>query len=91
MANTGQPDTAGSQFFIVYKNSPSLINQTSGPQYTILGKVSKGLNVVQTVAAKGSNPAGDGKPKLPISLTSVVAAGSSSTPPSASASSSPAG
>ncbi len=68
MANAG-PNTNGSQFFIVYKDSTGL-----GPNYTILGKVSSGLDVVNKVVAKGSdnaNGTGDGKPKLPISITSV--------------------
>ncbi|MDT4918127.1 MAG: peptidyl-prolyl cis-trans isomerase [Pseudonocardiales bacterium] len=67
MANAG-PNTNGSQFFIVYKDS------TLGPQYTIFGKVSKGLSVVDKVAAKGSTPANDGKPKLPMTLTKVTVA-----------------
>lgn len=65
MANAGA-NTNGSQFFIVYKNSQL------GPNYTVFGTVSKGLGVVDKVAAKGSTPAGDGKPKLPISLTKVL-------------------
>jgi peptidyl-prolyl cis-trans isomerase B (cyclophilin B) len=65
MANAGA-NTNGSQFFIVYKNS------TLGPQYTVFGRVSKGLNVVDKVAAKGSTPANDGKPKLAIRLTKVT-------------------
>jgi peptidyl-prolyl cis-trans isomerase B (cyclophilin B) len=46
MANAG-PGTAGSQFFIVYKDT------TLGPDYTIWGKVVSGLDVVQNVAAGG--------------------------------------
>jgi peptidyl-prolyl cis-trans isomerase B (cyclophilin B) len=71
MANTGQPHSGGSQFFIVYKDS------TLQPAYTIFGTVSTGLNVVDKVAAKGSNNAngpGDGKPKLPITITSMTVA-----------------
>ncbi len=67
MANSGA-DTNGSQFFIVYKNS------TLQPNYTVFGSVTTGLKVVDKVAAAGSdnsNAAGDGKPKLAISLTSV--------------------
>jgi peptidyl-prolyl cis-trans isomerase B (cyclophilin B) len=64
MANSG-PNTNGSQFFIVYKNS------TLQPNYTIFGKVTSGMGVVDKVAAKGSTPTGDGKPKLPITLRSV--------------------
>jgi peptidyl-prolyl cis-trans isomerase B (cyclophilin B) len=46
MANAGA-GTAGSQFFIVYKDT------TLGPDYTIWGKVVSGLDVVQNVAAAG--------------------------------------
>jgi peptidyl-prolyl cis-trans isomerase B (cyclophilin B) len=67
MANAGA-NTNGSQFFIVYKNSQL------GPQYTVFGKVSKGLSVVDKVAAKGSTPANDGKPKLPITLQKLTVA-----------------
>jgi peptidyl-prolyl cis-trans isomerase B (cyclophilin B) len=67
MANAG-PDTNGSQFFIVYKDS------SLGPQYTVFGTVSKGLGVVDKVAAKGSTPANDGKPKLPIEFTKLTVA-----------------
>jgi peptidyl-prolyl cis-trans isomerase B (cyclophilin B) len=68
MANSG-PNTNGSQFFIVYKDSTGL-----PPSYTIFGKVTAGLDVVTRVAAKGSNNSnsqGDGKPKLPIKITTV--------------------
>lgn len=61
MANGG-PDTNGSQFFIVYKNS------TLAPSYTVFGKLSKGLGVIDKVAAKGSTPASDGKPNLPVTI-----------------------
>jgi peptidyl-prolyl cis-trans isomerase B (cyclophilin B) len=67
MANSG-PNTNGSQFFIVYKDSQL------GPNYTVFGTVSKGLAVVEKVAAKGSTPANDGKPKLPIKLTKLTVA-----------------
>ena len=70
MANTGSPNTGGSQFFIVYKNT------SLPPQYTIFGTVTAGLDVVTKVAAKGTNNAngaGDGKPNLPITITSMTA------------------
>jgi peptidyl-prolyl cis-trans isomerase B (cyclophilin B) len=65
MANSG-PNTNGSQFFIVYATS------TLGPQYTVFGKVSAGLGVVDKVAALGSTPAQDGKPKLAISISTAT-------------------
>jgi peptidyl-prolyl cis-trans isomerase B (cyclophilin B) len=69
MANTGQANSGGSQFFIVYKADPL------PAQYTIFGKVTSGLDVVTKVAAggnDGSNSAGGGKPKLPINLTTLT-------------------
>jgi peptidyl-prolyl cis-trans isomerase B (cyclophilin B) len=64
MANAG-PGTNGSQFFVVYKDSPL------APNYTPFGKVTGGLRIVERVAAAGSSPAGDGAPKVHISLTRV--------------------
>ncbi|MFN8167216.1 MAG: peptidylprolyl isomerase [Candidatus Nanopelagicales bacterium] len=66
MANAG-PGTAGSQFFIVYKNT------TLPPDYTIWGKVVSGLDVVQKVAAAGVQGGGaDGKPAQPIVITKAT-------------------
>jgi peptidyl-prolyl cis-trans isomerase B (cyclophilin B) len=70
MANSGA-DTNGSQFFIVYKDS------TLGPQYTVFGSVTKGLGVIDKVAAGGSDNShgtGDGKPKLALNLTRLTTA-----------------
>lgn len=47
MANAG-PNTGGSQFFIVY--GPKGHNLDSAPNYTIFGKVVKGLGVVKRIA-----------------------------------------
>jgi peptidyl-prolyl cis-trans isomerase B (cyclophilin B) len=66
MANSG-PNTNGSQFFIVYKDTQL------APNYTVFGTVTKGLDVVEKVA-KGGAPNNDGKPKTPISLTTVAVA-----------------
>jgi peptidyl-prolyl cis-trans isomerase B (cyclophilin B) len=70
MANTGQPDTGGSQFFIVYRNTPL------PPQYTVFGRLdAAGLKSVQKVAAQGSDEAygqGDGHPKVPVTIDSVT-------------------
>ena len=62
-------------FFIVYKDSPNLVQGLGKLQYTVFGKVTAGLPVVDKVAAKGSdnsNGTGDGKPKLPITITSMT-------------------
>jgi peptidyl-prolyl cis-trans isomerase B (cyclophilin B) len=67
MANSG-PNTNGSQFFIVYKDTQL------DPNYTIFGTVTKGLDVVDKVAQGGTQSGDDGKPKTPISLTTVTVA-----------------
>jgi peptidyl-prolyl cis-trans isomerase B (cyclophilin B) len=69
MANSG-PNTNGSQFFIVYKDS------TLPPQYAPFGKVVAGLDVVQAIAAKGVKGGGtDGAPAKPVTIDRVVPAG----------------
>ena len=65
MANSG-PHTNGSQFFLVYQNT------TLPPNYTIWGHITRGLNIVQGIAALGTtNGSGDGSPKQPIAIQSV--------------------
>jgi peptidyl-prolyl cis-trans isomerase B (cyclophilin B) len=64
MANAG-PDTNGSQFFLVYKDSPL------GSSYTPFGRMSAaGLKVVQAIAAQGL-AADQTAPKQPVTITSV--------------------
>ena len=65
MANAG-PNTNGSQFFLVYKNSPL------SPNYTPFGRIVSGLDVVQKIAAAGSNPPGDGAPTQPVVIESFT-------------------
>ncbi|MBK6763757.1 MAG: peptidylprolyl isomerase [Micrococcales bacterium] len=69
MANRG-PDTASSQFFIVYKKT------SLPPNYSIVGTVTKGLDVVKYVAAAGveagSSDASDGPPAQPIVIKTAA-------------------
>ncbi|MEU9637015.1 peptidylprolyl isomerase [Streptomyces tendae] len=52
MANTGQPDSGGSQFFLVYQDSQL------PPSYTPFGTVSKeGMSVLKKIASAGAQPA----------------------------------
>jgi len=71
MANTGAPNTGSSQFFFITKNS----NAGLGKQYTVVGHVTKGLDILQKVAAGGNNGSsgqvGGGAPKLALSFTTV--------------------
>jgi peptidyl-prolyl cis-trans isomerase B (cyclophilin B) len=69
MANAG-PGTNGSQFFLVYGDS------TLPPNYTPFGTITSGLEVLDAVAKAGSddsNGAGDGRPKLPITIETLRA------------------
>jgi peptidyl-prolyl cis-trans isomerase B (cyclophilin B) len=70
MANSG-PNTNGSQFFIIYEDNSRL-----APNYTLWGKVVKGLEIVKAVAAMGSDnshPAGGGIPNQPIAIEKAIA------------------
>ena len=68
MANAG-PDTNGSQFFIVYGDSPLDAN------YTVFGQIDDaGLQVVKAIADKGTADGGpDGAPKEQVEIQSVTA------------------
>jgi len=69
MANGG-PNTNGSQFFLVYKNSTGL-----QPKYSPFGTIVSGLNIIQNVAKAGSDNAtapGDGHPKRKVTIESVT-------------------
>ncbi|BAJ25986.1 MULTISPECIES: peptidylprolyl isomerase [Kitasatospora] len=67
MANAG-PNTNGSQFFIVWKDTKL------SPAYTPFGRVTAGLDVLQKIAAGGEddqNGPGDGFPTLPVNIRNV--------------------
>lgn len=69
MANTGQPHSGGSQFFIVYQDTPL------PPTYTPFGTVTQGLSIIQQVASAGTNNAngsGDGAPNDPVQIETVT-------------------
>ncbi|MFF2549988.1 peptidylprolyl isomerase [Nocardia sp. NPDC058058] len=67
MANSG-PNTNGSQFFLVYKDSQL------PPNYTPFGKVTGGLDVLQNIAAAGvTGGGGDGSPAAEVTLDTVSA------------------
>lgn len=68
MANTGQPGTGGSQFFLVYKDTKL------PPSYTPFGTMDEaGLKAVQKVAEAGvADGAGDGAPKKTVTVEKVT-------------------
>jgi len=62
MANSG-PNTNGSQFFLVYKDT------TLGPNYTLWGKIVSGLEIVRYIAQGGVKNGGvDGIPLRTIAI-----------------------
>ncbi len=67
MANIGQPNTGGSQFFIVWEDS------SLPPEYTVFGHIDEaGLQVIQDIAAQGVD-ANDGiSPIAEALITSVT-------------------
>ncbi|MEV1145705.1 peptidylprolyl isomerase [Micromonospora sp. NPDC049799] len=71
MANSGQPGSTGSQFFIVYGDSPL------DPNYTVLGTITGGMDIVKQVAAAGDDKAfaqqaGGGHPKKEITINKLT-------------------
>jgi peptidyl-prolyl cis-trans isomerase B (cyclophilin B) len=79
MAKTQAPASTGSQFFIVWGPTP-----LQG-DYTVLGKITKGLDVVQKIGAAGAldpqtgaattaegKPVGDGKPKEAVTIKTLT-------------------
>ncbi|WP_256795597.1 peptidylprolyl isomerase [Terrabacter sp. Ter38] len=70
MARTSDPNSNGGQFFITYKETQL---PTDGGGYTIFGKVTKGLDIVDKIAANKALPPSptDGIPVSPISILSV--------------------
>ncbi|HTJ40392.1 MAG TPA: peptidylprolyl isomerase [Dactylosporangium sp.] len=72
IANTGEPASSASQFFINYKDNTNL-----DPLYTVLGTVTTGMDIVDKVAAGGATPSdpnspSDGTPKVEIVLQQVT-------------------
>jgi peptidyl-prolyl cis-trans isomerase B (cyclophilin B) len=75
MARAQSPSSQGSQFFLVYKDST--IGQGDPNGYTVMGKITSGLDVVTKVAEGGTvDGGGDGAPKRAVSIkTTTVAPG----------------
>jgi peptidyl-prolyl cis-trans isomerase B (cyclophilin B) len=72
MANTGSPDTGGSQFFMVYGDAPL------PPDYTVFGTIDdEGLEVIDGIARAGHDgrfepSPGGGKPNTEVTFTDVT-------------------
>jgi peptidyl-prolyl cis-trans isomerase B (cyclophilin B) len=72
MARTQEPNSQGSQFFILVKDSPFL----DGGDYTIFGHVTSGMDVVDqivNVPTRNDDPGGSGGTAIdPVVMTSVT-------------------
>jgi peptidyl-prolyl cis-trans isomerase B (cyclophilin B) len=79
IAKTQNPASSGSQFFIVYKDIESL-----DANYTVLGRVTEGLDLIKKVAEAGTAPdpaasgdpaaasSGDGAPKTEVKIKTLT-------------------
>jgi peptidyl-prolyl cis-trans isomerase B (cyclophilin B) len=69
MANASRPNTGGSQFFLVYKDS------VLPDSYTKFGTITSGIEVLDSVALAGVNSSStdpnDGPPKLAVKILSL--------------------
>ena len=77
MANTGAPNSGGSQFFVMLGDVPL------PPTYTIFGKVTSGLDVLDKIAKRPVTDNGQGensKPTEPIGISNVTVTGPTPTP-----------
>ncbi len=67
MANSGSPGTNGSQFFLVYDDT------TLGPNYTIWGEITSGIEILEYIAKAGVRGGGaDGTPIRSLVIKRVV-------------------
>ena len=70
MANSGAPDTNGSQFFLVFRDSQF------PPSYTTFGTIDEaGLATIDAIAAEGNDgqhPAGGGAPNKAVTIEKVT-------------------
>jgi peptidyl-prolyl cis-trans isomerase B (cyclophilin B) len=66
----GDGASMGSQFFLVYEDSTIPADQAGG--YTVFGRITSGLDVVQAVADAGvDGGASDGTPATPVTIEGV--------------------
>jgi cyclophilin family peptidyl-prolyl cis-trans isomerase len=65
MANKGRPETGSSQFFIMHQTYPLR------PDYTIFGRVTEGMEVVDRIATAPTTMGSDGAKSRPITPVKV--------------------
>ena len=72
MANTGNPNSGGSQFFIntVHNSFLDWFDKSSPSQHPVFGKVSSGMDVIMAINRVKTN--GDDRPLTPVQVVSVT-------------------
>jgi peptidyl-prolyl cis-trans isomerase B (cyclophilin B) len=64
----GDPNSNGSQFFLVYDDSQL------PPEYTVFGRITDGLDVITRIADQGTaDGSDDGEPAEPVTIDALVA------------------
>ena len=71
MANTGQPNTGGSQFFInvTHNNFLDWFDKSTPSQHPVFGKVTEGMDIVVKISKV---PTVSDNPKQPIMMKSIT-------------------
>lgn len=71
MANTGRPNSGGSQFFINTVHNPYLDWFTPGPsKHPVFGRVIEGMEVVKQIETTPTD--GSDRPTTPVQVTRIV-------------------
>jgi cyclophilin family peptidyl-prolyl cis-trans isomerase len=68
MANSSQPNTNGSQFFIISGDTGTSLP----PQYSLFGQVTQGLEVIKAIEDVGIPGTQDGKPSEVVTIKSIT-------------------
>jgi cyclophilin family peptidyl-prolyl cis-trans isomerase len=71
MANTGQPNSGGSQFFVntVHNSFLDWFDRSSPSQHPVFGRVTEGMDVVKLIEGQGSS---SGAVAEPVKMNSVT-------------------
>lgn len=65
MANSGTPETGRSQFFIMHQRHPL------APNYTIFGRVTEGMDVVDKIATAPNTGSTTNRPVTPVKVNKI--------------------
>jgi cyclophilin family peptidyl-prolyl cis-trans isomerase len=73
MANTGRPNSGGSQFFIntVHNSFLDWFNGQTSSQHPVFGKINEGMDIVKAIESFGSRSGQTSKPLKMISVTVI--------------------